>query len=248
MTITRKKSFGPLLLLLIGLLIAPSAAEAQAKDGSARSVLSLQTGYATFTFSNLRSMLDQSVSDYLTRYHIRMQKLTEYPGNWIVGGTYSYRVEQPLWLTLGGSYTKTRGTLGYRDVNGRLGEEIRVQLYALQAGACLDVVQWKAAAWYLGLRAGVLRTDIARQQDAEFVVQSELNDSYTITDRSYHFAFDMVTGLRTRVFGATLSLECSRRFNQQNGDDHFTTSYTNHFIDDFGGWTFSSSVGIPLRW
>lgn len=225
------------ILVLVFLTFVPECGNAQASF-SPDHYIWIEGGRSAFSMPYLKQSLDETVTGMSAVYNLHIQKLTRFPNNWFLGGAYTRRITPRARLDVAGWYTYTKGAIGYRDLNGRLREDIRLNIEYFRVGVLFDIFNFGGVPGYFAIHGGLLTTGLDIHDTIEFYEEREYNATARTANRSYFIAADMAIGAHTHVFGTEVVFECGYRVNRENRSADFS--------DSFNGWMVSSRVGLPL--
>lgn len=201
-------------------------------------MLFVEGGFTTFSMPNSRSSVSQTVDLFKSYYNVQAHALLTFPGNWHGGALLRYKPGRSVWLILGGDYTNTRGLVGYRDQYGTLSEGFNVDLVFLKAGIGVDFLRIERVTAYASASAGLL---MATMKIGENVSFKQL-PSYDVNDNASYsgdfFAQEAAVGARTVLGMLECSLQVGYRFNFKDDKQNYH--------DNFGGWLFDCSIGVPI--
>lgn len=226
------------LVVLLALVYPLQVVRGQTNPESHKLMLYVEGGFTTFSMPDSKGTIDQIVNSFQTRYNVQAHALLRFPGNWHGGAFLRYRPEKSLWLLIGGDYTDSRGLVGYRDQYGTLSEDLNVHLVFLNAGLGLDFYRIGRVTAYGSVSAGLLIATLKIGEDISFkqFPASDVNDNAAYSGR--FFAQEAALGVRTSLGMLECSVEGGYRFNFKDDKQDYH--------DNFGGWIFWGSVGVPI--
>ncbi len=209
----------------------------RAQTDSSSFIIAGQAGYTSFSLPQTRGILND-ITTSIRYYHINAQPLLIFPAN-LSGGCWIYiKAGERFWLRGGIEDAKTRGVVGYSDVNGKLVEDVRVNLFFIKGGAVVDIFRELSYTAYVSLDIEDLIATRDYEEKITFTQFSYLNSRDTYSDDGNCLVVQPGVGVRYSFLGFVASAECGYHFND--------TPQNSTFVDDFYGWSFSASLGIPL--
>jgi hypothetical protein len=241
MTARIRLSVTAFILILIPALSGPALVAQEGSRGSYEFAVTVHTGYTTMSIPRTRDFLN-NVSDFFRQaYGIRMETLVAFPNNWLVGSSIRLRLQQALWLDAGVYYTRSRGTLGYRDLHGRMNEDLHLQVFAPRLGLIMHLGDDERALPFVFAGVGAILSSLRIDEAVQFYQAPEYSGNSSTTLSGTMAALEGGVGLQIAAGPCALSFEAGYRVSLK--DDEWQQDYS----DNFNGWILGGRVCIPFR-